>query len=72
MAQSGGKEERDARIYARRCEGLTLAAIGREFGLCAETVRLTIRQMERKAKWRETGWNAQWRSQTRARMTPVR
>ena len=77
MAQSGDKAERDARMHARRCEGLTLAAIAREFGLSPETVRLTVRLVERKAKWHETDRNAQWprrewRSQTRARMTPVR
>jgi hypothetical protein len=61
-------------MYARRCEGITLAAIGREFALCPETVRLTVRQMERKAKWRETDRNALWRvaTQTGARKTPVR
>jgi transposase len=47
--------ERDAKIYARRIEGLTLRAIANEFKLTRETVRLITRRMERKANWRERG-----------------
>jgi hypothetical protein len=47
------KAERNARIYARRIEGRSFAVIGREFGLSPETIRLTVRLMERKARWRE-------------------
>ena len=48
-----GKAERNARIYARRVDGLTLTAISREFNLASETVREIIRCMRRKAEWRE-------------------
>jgi Mor family transcriptional regulator len=44
--------DRNAKIYARRSGGLTLAAISREFQLSIETVREIARRMERKAKWR--------------------
>jgi DNA-binding CsgD family transcriptional regulator len=47
------KAERNARIYARRIEGRSFAVIGREFGLSPETIRLTVRCMERKARWHE-------------------
>ena len=53
MGQPASKAERDARIYARRSDGLTLAAIGREFGLSTETVRIVVKQMKLKAWWRE-------------------
>jgi lambda repressor-like predicted transcriptional regulator len=42
---------RNAEIYARRCSGLTLTAIAREFQLSRETVREIARRMERKARW---------------------
>jgi lambda repressor-like predicted transcriptional regulator len=45
------KAWRDAEIYARRCSGLTLTAIAREFQLSRETVREIARRMERKARW---------------------
>ena len=32
-AESNGRAERDAKIYARRIEGLTCKAIANEFGL---------------------------------------
>jgi hypothetical protein len=48
-----GKAERNAKIYARRVDGLTLPAISREFNLARETVREIIRCMQRKAEWRE-------------------
>jgi len=54
-----GKAERDAEIFARRNDGLTLEAIGLEFGLTKETVRLAVRRMERKAMWRAIHRNAQ-------------
>jgi hypothetical protein len=47
------KAERNAKIYARRVDGLTLPAISREFNLARETVREIIRCMQRKALWRE-------------------
>ena len=47
------KTERNAKIYARRVDGLTLPAISREFNLDRETVREVIRCMKRKAEWRE-------------------
>jgi Mor family transcriptional regulator len=45
------KAWRNAEIYARRCSGLTLKAIAREFQLSKETVREIARRMERKARW---------------------
>jgi DNA-binding CsgD family transcriptional regulator len=45
------KAWRNAEIYARRCSGLTLTAIAREFQLSRETVREIARRMERKARW---------------------
>jgi hypothetical protein len=45
--------DRNAKIYALRCSGLTLAVISREFQLSVETVREIAKRMERKAKWRE-------------------
>jgi hypothetical protein len=53
MGQPASKAERDAKIYARRSDGLALAAIGREFGLSTETVRIVVKQMKLKAWWRE-------------------
>jgi Mor family transcriptional regulator len=47
------RAERNAKIYARRVDGLTLPAIAREFNLARETVREIIRCMRRKAQWRE-------------------
>jgi Mor family transcriptional regulator len=58
-----GKAERDAKIHARRIEGRTLAAIGREFNLSRETIRQIARRMERKAKWRELSAFARLRNQ---------
>ena len=58
MGEPDGKAERDAEIFARRNDGLTLAEIGLEFGLTKETVRLTVRRMDRKAMWREIDRNA--------------
>jgi ribosomal protein S14 len=49
------KASRNAEIYARRCSGLTLTAIAREFQLSRETVREIARRMERKAKWAQLG-----------------
>ena len=54
------RAERDDDIYARRIEGHTLAAIGREFNLTKETIRGIALRMERKAKWHEIAANA-WR-----------
>jgi hypothetical protein len=67
MAQPDGKAERDAQIYGRRNDGLTLAAIGLEFGLAKETVRVTVRLVERKAMWRAIDRNAE-----RERLAPLR
>jgi hypothetical protein len=53
-----GNAERNARIYERRQDGLSLNAIAREFDLSRETVRLTVRQMDRIAMWREGERNA--------------
>jgi hypothetical protein len=50
---SKDREERDAKIYARRIEGRTLKAIGLEFGLCPARVREIAMAMARQAKWRE-------------------
>jgi hypothetical protein len=50
---SNDRAERDAKIYARRVEGLTLKAIGLEFGLCPARVREIAMAMERQAKWRQ-------------------
>jgi Mor family transcriptional regulator len=47
------KAERNAKIYARRVDGLSLPAIAREFNLARETVREIVRCMQRKAQWRE-------------------
>jgi DNA-binding NarL/FixJ family response regulator len=49
------KAWRNAEIYARRCSGLTLKAIAREFRLSKETVREIARRMERKARWAQLG-----------------
>jgi hypothetical protein len=54
-----GKAGRDTKIFARRNDGLTFAAIGLEFGVTKETVRLAVRQIDRKAMWREVDRNAQ-------------
>jgi hypothetical protein len=43
--------KRNAAIYARRCSGLTLKEIGREFQLTKETVREIARRMERQAMY---------------------
>jgi hypothetical protein len=51
--------ERNAQIYSRRNDGLTLAAIALEFELSQETVRLTVQQMDRRAMWGEIERNAQ-------------
>ena len=53
MVHHGSKSERNAKIYSRRKDGLTLAAIGREFALSRETVRTVVKQMKLKAWWRE-------------------
>jgi Mor family transcriptional regulator len=50
---SDSKAERNAKIHARRNDGLSLRAIGREFRLSTETVREIARRTERKAKWLE-------------------
>jgi hypothetical protein len=42
---------RNAAIYVRRCSGLTLKEITREFGLTKETVRGITRRSERQARW---------------------
>jgi hypothetical protein len=47
-----GNADRNAKIYERRSDGLTLAALSHEFELSKETVREIARRMERKAKWR--------------------
>jgi hypothetical protein len=57
--------DRNAKIYARRSGGLTLAALSQEFQLSKETVREISRRMERKAKWR----SAQLRGEEGARVT---
>jgi hypothetical protein len=49
---SNDRVERDAKIYARRIEGLTLRAIGVEFGLSVGRVREIALAMERQARWR--------------------
>ena len=54
-----GKAERDAQMHARWNDCLTLEAIAREFKVTRETVRLAVRQMERKAMWREIERSAQ-------------
>lgn len=59
LGKSGSNEARNAQIFSRRIDGLSFAAIAREFELSTETVRLTIRQMDRKAMWREIERNAQ-------------
>ena len=59
MRKSDSNAARNAKIFSRRIDGLTFAAIAREFELSTETVRLTIRQMDRKAMWREIERNAQ-------------
>jgi hypothetical protein len=51
--------ERNAQIYSRRNDGLTLAAIALEFELSQETIRLTVQQMDRREMWREIERNAQ-------------
>jgi hypothetical protein len=43
--------ERNAAIHARRCGGLTLTVIAREFQLARETVREIVRRLERKARY---------------------
>jgi hypothetical protein len=43
--------DRNAAIYARRCSGLTLTAIAREFRLSRETVRGITQRLERKARY---------------------
>ena len=59
MGKTDSNAARNAKIFARRIDGLTFAAIAREFELSTETIRLTIRQMDRKAMWREIERNAQ-------------
>jgi hypothetical protein len=59
MGRSDGKKERNAKMYGRRKDGITLAAIAGEFDLSRETVRLTVRQMVRKAMWRAIERNSQ-------------
>jgi transposase len=44
------RAERNAKIYARRIDGMTLAAIAHEFDLAIETIREITKRMERKAK----------------------
>jgi len=46
------RAERDARIYARRIEGCSLTAIGREFGLSPEEIQLIVGAMDRIGRWR--------------------
>ena len=58
MGHPDDNAERNAQIYSRRNDGLTLAAIALEFETTAETVRLTVRQMERKAMWHKINRNA--------------
>jgi hypothetical protein len=53
------KMDRDAKMYDRRKDGLTLAAIGLEFRLSKETVRTVVRQMRLIDWWREIDKNAQ-------------
>jgi Mor family transcriptional regulator len=43
--------ERNAAIYARRCSGLTLKDIAREFRLSRETVRGITQRLERKDRY---------------------
>jgi hypothetical protein len=50
---SNAMAERDAKIYARRIEGVTCKAIAREFGLSKVRVWEIARHMERKAEFRE-------------------
>jgi Mor family transcriptional regulator len=50
---SDSRAERDAKIYARRIEGVTCKAIAREFGLSKVRVWEIAKHMARKAKWRE-------------------
>jgi hypothetical protein len=45
------KAERDARIVARRNDGISFAAIGSEFNLTFGTVRIVVKQMKLKAWW---------------------
>jgi hypothetical protein len=59
MEQPDCRAERDAEMFARRNDGLTFAAIGLEFGVTKETVRLAVRRMDRKAMWRAIHRNAQ-------------
>jgi hypothetical protein len=47
------KEDRNAQIYARRKDGLTLAAIGREFHVSLETVHRVVKQMKLKDWWND-------------------
>jgi transposase len=49
--QAIDKAERNAAIHARRLEGMSLGAIGHEFGLNKSTVSEIARRMERKARW---------------------
>ena len=67
MGQPGDKAERNAQIYSRRNEGLTLAAVALEFEVIRETVRLAVRLMERKAMWGAIDRNAE-----RKRLAPLR
>jgi DNA-binding CsgD family transcriptional regulator len=57
---SDSRAERDAKIYARRIEGLTCKAIAREFGLSPARVWEIAMHMERKAKWRERAIRLGW------------
>jgi hypothetical protein len=48
-----GKADRDSRMYVRRKDGLTLAAIGREFHVSVETVHRVVKKMKLKTWWHE-------------------
>jgi hypothetical protein len=54
------KVERNAKIHTLRLEGLTLTAIGHEFGLNKSTVSEIARRMERRARWRASCAPAPW------------
>ena len=47
------KEERNEQIYNRRLEGLTYAALAREFGLTHSTITYICQHMERVHKYRK-------------------
>lgn len=70
MVQSD-KAERDAGMYARWNDGLTLETIAREYKVARETVRLAVRLMERKAMWRVIDRNSQREHLSSLRRTPI-